>query len=434
MKLWRRIRRLARRFGYAGAVCVVLLIGLAMLRIADPAPVQELRLRTFDVFNRIDPRIKTARPVRIVNIDDKSLAKYGQWPWPRTRIADLVSALTKMGARVIAFDIMFPEPDRLTPAVAADSFYGLDEATREKLRALPSNDDVFANAMRRSRVVLAETGIPNVLAKPDPTLPQTGLAMLGGEPQPYLFKFSGLLRNVPELEAAAGGRGLVTIRNERDGIVRRVPMLVVAEGTTMPSLTFEMLRVATGTDTIFVKSDAAGVKSIAVQGFEVPTDGNGRLWVHFARRDPSIYVSASDVLDGVVDADVVAGRLVLIGTSAAGLYDLKTTPLDSVIPGVEIHAQVLESMLTNQVLSQPNYAIGAELCIAILLGIVIIWVAPLLGPMTLFGFGTAIMAALIGASWYYYVRQRLLFDFTYPLGSSVALYLILVFSSYVREQ
>jgi adenylate cyclase len=434
MKLWRRVRRLARRFGYARALCVVLLIGLAMMRIADPSPVQEVRLRTFDTFQRIDPRVKTARPVRIVNIDDKSLAKYGQWPWPRTRIAELIDDLTKMGARVIAFDIMFPEPDRLTPAIAADNFQGLDEATREKLRALPSNDQVFADALRRSRVVLAQSGIPNVLSQPDPSLPQTGLAMLGGEPQPFLFKFSGLLRNIPILETSAGGRGLVTIRNERDGIVRRVPMIMVAQGTTVPSLSFEMLRVATGTDTIFVKSDAAGVKSVAVQGFEVPTDGNGQLYVHFARHDPSIYVSASDVLDGLVPADTVAGRLVLIGTSAVGLFDLKTTPLDRVMPGVEIHAQVLESALTRTVLSRPGYGIGAELIITILLGILIIWVAPLFTPVNLFLFGTAIVAAMIGTSWYYYVQQRLLFDFTYPLMSSLSIYLTLVFSSYFREQ
>jgi adenylate cyclase len=412
----------------------VLLVGLAMLRIADPSPVQEIRLRTFDTFQRIDPRVKTARPVRIVNIDDKSLAKYGQWPWPRTRIAELIDDLTRMGARVIAFDIMFPEPDRLTPAIAADTMQGLDDATRDKLRALPSNDQVFADALRRSRVVLAQSGIPNVLSQSDPSLPQTGLAMLGGEPQPFLFKFAGLLRNIPVLETAAGGRGLVTIRNERDGIVRRVPMMMVAQGTTVPSLSFEVLRVATGTDTIFVKSDAAGVKSIAVQGFELPTDGNGQLYVHFAHHDPSIYVSASDVLDGLVPADTVAGRLVLIGTSAVGLFDLKTTPVDRVMPGVEIHAQVLESALTGKVLSRPSYAIGAELIITILLGILIIWVAPLFTPVNLFLFGTAIVAAMIGTAWYYYVQQRLLFDFTYPLMSSLSIYLTLVFSSYFREQ
>ena len=432
--LWRRVRRLARRFGYARALCVTFLIGLAMLRIADPSATEELRVRTFDTFQRIDPRVKTARPVRIIDIDEKSLAKYGQWPWPRTRIAELVNALTKLDAAVIAFDVVFAEPDRLTPGVAADTIRGLDEATRDKLRALPSNDQVFADAMRDSRVVLAESGLPSVVTESYSALPQTGLAMLGGEPQPFLLNFPGLLRNIPVLEAAAAGRGLFSIRNERDGIVRRVPMIMQAQGITMPSLSFEMLRVATGTDTIFVKSDPAGVKSVSVKGFEVPTDRNGQLWVHFARRDPTIYISAADVLDGLVAPDEISRRLVLIGTSAAGLNDVKTTPLDRALPGVEIHAQVLESALTRTVLSQPNYAIGAELCATILLGIAIIWLAPLLAPITLFAFGSLIVASLIGTSWYFYVQHRLLIDFTYPLGSSLLIYLTLVFSSYVREQ
>jgi adenylate cyclase len=413
---------------------VALLIGLAMLRIADPPPTEELRVRTFDTFQRIDPRVKTARPVRIIDIDEKSLAKYGQWPWPRTRIADLVNALTKLDAAVIAFDIVFAEPDRLTPGVAADTIQGLDEATRDKLHALPSNDQVFADAMQRSRVVLAESGLPSVVSEPDSTLPQTGLAMLGGAPQPFLLNFPGLLRNIPVLESAAAGRGLFSIRNERDGIVRRVPMIMQAQGTTMPSLSFEMLRVATGTDTILVKSDPAGVKSVSVKGFEVPTDRNGQLWVRFARRDPTIYISAADVLDGLVAPDNISRRLVLIGTSAAGLNDVRTTPLDRALPGVEIHAQVLESALTRTVLSQPNYGIGAELCATVLLGIAIIWLAPLFTPITLFAFGTLIVASLVGTSWYLYAQHRLLIDFTYPLGSSLLIYLTLVFSSYVREQ
>jgi adenylate cyclase len=434
MKFWRRVKRLARRFGYARAFCVALLVGLALLRIDDPAPIEELRLRAFDTFQRIDPRIKTARPVRIIDIDDRSLAKYGQWPWPRTQVAELVNALTKLGASVIAFDILFSEPDRLTPGVAAETIQGLDDATRDKLRALPSNDQVLADAMRRSRVVLAESGLPSAVPELDSSLPQTGLAMLGGEPQPFLFDFPGLLRNIPVLEAAASGRGLVSIRPERDGIVRRVPMIMLAQGIAMPSLSFEMLRVATGTDTILVKSDLAGVKSVAVRGLEVPTDGNGQLWVHFARRDSKIVISAADVLDGLVTPDEIAQRLMIVGSSAAGLYDVKTTPLDRAMPGAEIHAQVLESALTGTVLSQPNYAIGAELYATILLGIVIIWVAPLFSPVILFAFGALIIASLIGTSWYFYVQHRLLIDFTYPLLSSLLIYGTLVFSSYVREQ
>src|SRR6202163_4722642 len=129
----RLLRRwFARKFGYARLICLVLLIGLAALRIADPAPIEELRVRTFDTLQRIDPRVKTAQPVAIVDIDEKSLAKLGQWPWPRTRIADLVANLTKLGAVVIAFDIVFSEPDRLNPDAAAEMFRNLDEDAKSK--------------------------------------------------------------------------------------------------------------------------------------------------------------------------------------------------------------------------------------------------------------------------------------------------------------
>jgi len=435
MKRLRILRRwFKRRFGYARLVCLALLIGLAAFRIADPAPIEELRVRTFDTFQRIDPRVKTARPVTIVDIDEASLAKLGQFPWPRTRIADLVTNLTKLGAVVIAFDIVFSEPDRLNPDVAADTFRNLDEETRSKLRALPSNDQVLADAMRRSRVVLGESGLPYVISEFDKSLPLTGLAMLGEEPQPFMFDWPGLLRNVPVLEAAAAGRGLFTIKPERDGIVRRVPMMMLAQGATMPSLSFEMLRVATGTDTIFIKSDQAGIKSIGVKGFQIPTDSNGQLWIHFAHGDPSIVVSALDVLEGRVAPEKVKGQLVLIGTSATGLYDIKTTPVDPAMPGVEIHAQVIESALTRAVLSQPSYGIVVEFCAAIVLGILVIAFAPLFGPVTLVAVGALFATLLIGTSWYFYTQQRLLIDFTYPLLSTTSIYLTLIFSSFVREQ
>ena len=435
MKRLRILRRwFARRFGYARLECLALLIGLAAFRIADPAPVEELRVRTFDTFQLIDPRVKTARPVTIIDIDEKSLANLGQWPWPRTRIADLVANLTRLGAVVIGFDIVFAEPDRLNPDVAADTIRNLDEETRAKLRTLPSNDQIFADAMRHSRVVLGESGLPYVLSEFDNTLPVTGLAMLGEQPQPFLVDFPGLLRNVHVLEQAAAGRGLFTIKPERDGIIRRVPMMMQAQGATMPSLSFEILRVATGTDTIFIKSDKAGIKSIAVKGFEVPTDRNGQLWVHFARRDPSIYVSAADVLEGRVAPERIARKLVLIGTSAVGLLDLKTTPIDPVMPGVEVHAQVLESALTRVVLSQPNYGIVVELCAAIVLGVLVIAFAPLFGPISLVAVGALFASLLVGTSWYFYWQHRLLIDFTYPLLSTTAIYLTLIFSSFVREQ
>ena len=435
MKRFRALPRwFKRRIGYARLLCLALLIGFAALRIADPAPVEEIRVRTFDAFQRIDPRKKTARPVTIVDIDDKSLEKLGQWPWPRTRIADLVTELTRLGAVVIAFDAVFSEPDRLNPAFAADTFRNLDEETRARLRALPSNDQVFADAIKASRVVLGESGLPEEIAPLDKTLPVTGLAMLGEEPQRFMFDFPGLLRNVPVLEHAAAGRGLFTIKPERDGIVRRVPMIMQAQGQTMPSLTFEMLRVATGSGTILIKAEQAGIKSLGIKGLQIPTDHNGQIWVHYARNDASIYVPAINVLEKNVAPDMIAGKLVLIGTSAVGLNDIKTTPVSRAMPGVEIHAQVLESTLTGEVVSTPIYGIVVEFATAFLFGLLVIAFAPLFGPVTLVALGAAFASVLIGTSAYFYTQHRLLIDFTYPLMSTTAIYLTLIFSSFVREQ
>jgi adenylate cyclase len=437
MKRSRILRRwFARRFGYARLACLALLIAFAGLRILDPAPLQELRVRTFDTFQVIDPRIKTQRPVTIVDIDERSLAdpRLGQWPWPRTRIADMIATLTRLGAVVIAFDVVFSEPDRLNPDIAADTFRNLDEATREKLRALPSNDRIFADAIHASRVVLGESGGPDVHSDLDKNLPVTGLAMLGDDPQRFLYEFPGLLRNVRVIEEAAAGRGLFTIRPERDGIVRRVPMMMLAQGTLMPSLSFEMLRVASGSGTILIKADKVGITSVGVKGFQIPTDRNGQLWVRYAHHDPLIYVSAVDLLDGRVPAEKIEGKLVLIGTSATGLNDIKTTPVSPVMPGVEIHAQVLESALTGEILSQPSLARGFEFLGALLLGLLVIALAPNLGPARLVAFGALFASLLIGTSWYFYIHDRQLIDFTYPLLSTTAIYLTLIFSSFVREQ
>jgi adenylate cyclase len=436
MRRLRAIRRwFGRKFGYARLICLALLIGITALRIADPPPIEELRARTFDTFQVIKPRIKTAKPVTIVDIDEKSLAKFGQWPWPRTLVADMVTNLTTLGAVVIAFDIVFAEPDRLNPGTVADTLRYMDEITRNKLRALPSNDQNLADTIRRSRVVLGETGLATVESKFDTTLPVTGFATLGEEdPQPFLFDFPGLLRNIRPLEEAAAGRGLITIKPARDGIIRRVPMMMRAQGATMPSLSFEVLRLLTSTPTILFKTEKAGIKSIGVKGLEIPTDHNGQLWVHFAHQDPSIYVSAADIVDGSVSLEKVSRKLVLIGTSAVGLNDIKTTPVSAAMPGVEIHAQVLESALTKQFLSQPLWGPVLEMGVALLLGILVIAFAPMFGPVTLVAVGGLFASFLIGAAWYFYAERQLLVDFTYPLLSTTTLYLTLIFSSFVREQ
>ncbi|WFU81908.1 adenylate/guanylate cyclase domain-containing protein [Bradyrhizobium sp. CIAT3101] len=437
MKRLKILRRwFARKFGFARLVCLALLVVFAGLRVWDPPPVQELRLRTFDLFQLIDPRHKTVRPVTIVDIDDKSLARLGQWPWSRTRIADLIINLTNNGAVAIGFDVVFSEPDRLNPDLVANQMRYLDDATRMKLSELPSNDQILSEAIKRSKVVLGETGLPQVESELDKTLPFTGVATVGeANAENFLFEFPGLLRNVPVIEKVAAGRGLFSIKTERDGFIRRVPMIMWAQGNIMPSLSLEILRVVTGTPTLLVRTDKTGIRAIRLKGVEIPTDKNGQLWVHYARRDPSIYVSAADVLDNTVPPSKLAGKLVLIGTSAAGLNDIKTTPVSSTMPGVEIHAQILESVLSGgAVISQPNYALGIELLAALIIGLLVIIFTPNLGPVRLVLAGAMFAAVLVGTSWFYYWQKRYLVDFTYPLLSTTAIYLTFIFSSFVREQ
>jgi adenylate cyclase len=430
-----RLIRHAQQVGLARAVCILLLFALVPLRLADPRPLQELRVRTFDFFQVLRPRPQEIRPVVIVDVDEASLKAIGQWPWPRTTVADLITQITQLGAVAIGFDIIFPEPDRMSPAVAERSFRGIDAETRAKLDSLPSNDDALAEAIRHSRVVVGQAGAatPEVKTAVDAAL-QTGFAVRGPDPHPYLITFAGLLRNVPVIEQAAAGRGLFSINPESDGIIRRVPVIMAAQGSLVPSLSMEMLRVVTGSSAILVRVDQAGVQAVAVPGLEVPTDRNGQFWVHFNRHDPERYVSAKDVLQGNVPPDRLAGKLVLIGTSAIGLLDLKTTPLDAAIPGVEVHAQILESVLSKSSLVNPNYAIGAELAIAVLFGLAIIVAAPMLPASIVIVLGGCLIAGLIGLSLYLFVEHNLLIDFTYPLISSWLIYLVLTFVNYFREQ
>jgi adenylate cyclase len=430
-----RILGWARRFGLARAVCIVLLFALVPLRLANPRPLEELRVRTLDLLQTLWPRAQTSHPVVIVDIDEDSLKAIGQWPWPRTTIADLVTRITQLGALTIGFDVIFAEPDRMSPAIAEQSFRGIDADTRAKLDSLPSNDQVLADAIKQSRVVVGQAGtaIPTPKSPAEAAL-QTGFAVRGPDPSPYLVTFPGLLRNVLPIEEAAAGRGLFSINPESDGIVRRVPVIMEAQGGLVPSLTMEMLRVVSHSSAILVRVNDAGVQSVAVPGLEVPTDRNGQFWVHFNRHDQARFVSAKDVLQGNVPPDRFRGRLVLIGTSAIGLLDLKTTPVEAAMPGVEVHAEILESVLTKSLLVQPNYAIGAELVLAVLLGLVIIAVAPILSATVVVLLGAALIAGLVGLSLYLFIEHNLLIDFTYPLISSWLIYLVLTFVNLFREQ
>lgn len=433
-RMERGLARIARQIGIARTLGLLLTAAFVVLRIWDPAPLQVVRLKTFDIYQLIKPANPPATPVVIVDIDERSLKAEGQWPWSRLVVAELVDRIRELGAAAIAFDILFPEPDRMSPGLIAQSVRDLDATVKARLMGLPSNDQVLAEAMGRTKVVLGqsgyggETGSGKAGAKPAP------IVTLGGDPRPFLIELPRLVANVSELEAAAAGRGLVTIRPEIDGVVRRVPALMVVEGETRPALSIELLRVAVGSPSIAVRSDAAGVRSVIVGPAAIPTDGNGQLWVNFSPHDRRRYVSAIDILDGRLPAGAFAGKLVLIGTSAIGLYDLKSTPLDATIPGVEIHAQLLENILTGSLLKRANYALGSELALSVAVSLAMVALVPMLGAKLVFAMGFLVACVLVGGSWLLYANRLILVDVMFPLLASFSVFLLLVFVNYLREE
>ncbi len=421
-----------RRFGVGRIVSLLLLISLLGLRVWDPRPIEALRQKSFDIYQLMHPRAEGQDLVGIVDIDERSLLALGQWPWPRTVMADMVSKITELGGTVIGFDVLFPEPDRSSPEVAAKTFQGLDDATRERLQRLPSNDAVFADAIRASKVVLGQSGYrvsgAAPIARPAAQAP---IATLGPDPRAFLVDFPHLLRNLPVLDEAAQGHGLFSISPEGDGTVRRIPVVAVANQTVVPSLSLEMLRVATGAGVILIKADLSGVRSVSVHDFEIPTDGKGRIWLHFSAPDLSQYISAIDLLQGRIPADRIAGKMVLIGTSAAGLLDLKVTPIHPALPGVELHAQLLESALTRSTLSRPSYTAVAEIILAALLSLIVIALAPKVSAGPLFLLGGMIAALTLSMSWYCFSYLNLLIDYTFPLTSSFLVYAVLICTNYI---
>ena len=428
------LRRSAQALASRRSVGLLLLAILLLIRVWDPRPLEELRLRSFDFFQTTSPRDSAVRPVVIVDIDENSLSAFGQWPWPRTILADLLTRLYEWQAAAIAFDVIFPEPDRSSLNEAVKHFRDLDDDTRGRLLHLPSNDEVFAQAIGRGNVVLGQAGInafhPRSLEKP----PETAFATVGPDPSPYLIAFPYILRNLPKLEQAAVGHGLISIRTERDGMVRRVPIVMQAEDKIVPALTLDLLRVATGSSTIMIRTDESGIQSVAVPGLELPTDRNGRIWVYFGPHDKARFVSAKDVVEGNVAPERFAGKLVLVGTSAIGLLDVKTTPVLSAMPGVEVHAQLLEAALTNSLLVAPSYAIVVEMIGALIGGGVLALLAPAASVLMLFASAALAAAAFVAASWILFSRYQMLFDATFPLIATLSVYMSMVLMGYFREQ
>ena len=415
-----------------------LLIGLLVtallifLRIMDPITLSTMRGAGFDTMQRLWPRRSDKTlPVRIVDIDEASLKKLGQWPWPRTELAKLVNELSELGAAAIAFDIIFPEPDRLSPdRILSDPAIKqlLGPTALDPLTILPNNDQIFAKAISGRRVVLASAGGLGATAKPAATkagFAQTGLPALNAVPALELVH-----PNIDILEKAADGLGIINIDFRREqGTARQIPLLLSDGKSYYPSLVLETLRVAQGIDT-YVVNGAPNTEnilnSIRIGDIEIPVSDDGQLTIYYSHNAAETYVSAERIINGAERETLrpmIANNIVLVGTSATSLQDTKTSSLGEAIPGVSVHAQAIEQILSGSFLKRSDLNYYFELLFVGGLGLLISVGTALFRPMPMIVGLFAILSSLLLGAAYAFRDFGLLIDLTFPILSIATIYL-----------
>ncbi|HLY45354.1 MAG TPA: adenylate/guanylate cyclase domain-containing protein [Stellaceae bacterium] len=381
---------------------LAVLLAATTAHLVSPELFNRLSLFAFDKYQQLAPRQASPDfPVQIVDIDEHSLKQLGQWPWPRTTLARMLDKLAEAGAAVVAFDVLFTEPDRTSPemlrSLLTEQGAGAAEAA-QVLASMPDPDAALAKAMTKVPVVVgfnltASSGRGNPLAK-------AGFAVLGAkaeDPWRYVDSFPEAVAALPELQKSAAGNGFVNEPSDWDNIVRHVPLVFRLANKPVPSLAAEAMRVGFGGRGYLVRyagaqaeqsfGENSGLNAVEIPvpaahtAIRVPVNRAGQVTVYYARRDPRRYISAADIVAGKFAPERIADHIVLVGSSAAGLNDLKATPIAPDMPGVEVHAQLIEQILERDFLFRPDWGPGAEIIFALLSGLLLIATVPRLGAL-----------------------------------------------------
>jgi adenylate cyclase len=422
----------------------LLLLLAALVSRRELPLVDQLRNIVFDTYQRQAPRTYQPLPVRIVDIDEESLRRLGQWPWPRDELAGLVDRLGELGVAAVGFDIIFAEPDRFSPSNLARLWRDRPELAplRGSLAQLPDSDAELARSLRRTPSVtsfaLSRSG-----PRASPAA-KAGFAEAGDDPRLFVPHLDGAVATLPALEAAAAGNGAVNYLPDADNTIRRVPLVLALDDTLYPSFAAEALRVAQGATTYTIKSSGAnleqsfgaatGIAMIRIGEAIVPTDRSGQMLLHDTGHVEARFVPAWRVLAADFDPNTVAGMIILIGSTAAALKDIRTTPLAPVMPGVEIHAQVIEQILAQEFLYRPDWIQGAETLSFVVLGLLLIFAIRKVGAFWSLMVALAAGGGAVAVSWYGFMQLRTLIDPLFPCLVILLVYLSASLIAYLRTE
>jgi adenylate cyclase len=411
---------------------------------------EQIRNFTFDNYNIVKPR-EASDNIIIVDIDEASLARIGQMPWPRTVMAELVNKLKEMGAAVIVFDIVFVEADRSSPWAVAQAFKNKEGFAdiEERFKNLPDNDALFGLAIGEAGNVV--TGFSFTNERTDMTPVQKGI-FRGKNLEKFAPNLSGASANIKTVDRFAAGNGSFFVSTDTDGIIRRVPMLIAhhKENSNIisiyPSLALETIRVLEKEkggkvvlgDARYAELDPSrfGIEGIEIGKDKrvIPTNARGEFQVYFAKSNPAWYLSALQILDGIAPPERIKDKIVFVGTSAVGLKDIRSTPLDTFIPGVEVHLNIVDQILQGQYLNRSIEAEGLEAISILAIGLLIIVFSRFLGAFAQALFVTVIVAAAIYGGWYAFSVHGMLIDVTYPSFAILSIFMLSTVLTYLRTE
>jgi len=380
-----------------------------------------------DQFFIIRGKIPTTNNIVIINIDEKSISKLGQWPWSRDKIATIIQNLTNAGAGIIGLDMFFSEKDSKSPT----NYTKFCKIPKK----LIDTDKILATTIQNSPTILGYSFNleKNITKNFLPNIP--AIFIEKNLKKEYLLKPKGYIANIPLIQNSAYSAGFLNTTPDLDGVIRKNPLLVKYNDFIYPSLAFEMYRLAIGTNKVIINYDNNGVNNIQLSNEKIYTDRFGRIIINY--RGPSYtfpYISASDIYFNKFNKKLVKNKFVLIGTSAIGLYDIRNIPFDNVFPGVEVHANIIDNLIKKDFLIIPNYTEGLTLFILLILTILIALSTYYLKSIYASLFIFILVVGDILITFYLFKYKLILIPIAPILTLIITLYIILISINYFFEE
>ncbi|MGB5867552.1 MAG: CHASE2 domain-containing protein, partial [Arcobacteraceae bacterium] len=326
-------------------ITIILAVGISSSYLYIPKTLESFDNRLRDYMFILRGEEPHSNNVVVIDIDDKSIEQIGQWPWSRDVVSQLLVNLTQAEIGLIAFDIVFAEEDRSNPIKIIKK---LDIKTDKEI---PDYDYIFAATVSQTPTILGyqfQLSKDDYITKRAPSVPAIFIEKNMNETNKNMvIKAQGTILNIPIVQENAYSSGFFNNVPDESGVVRSVPLIIRFDEQIYPSLALEVIRTISDNKKVFVNYDANGVTDINVGDYAIPTDRYGRAIVNFRGGAKTFkYISAVDIINNNFDPQDVAGKIAIVGTSAAGLLDLRATPFESIYPGVEVHANVIDNILS----------------------------------------------------------------------------------------